>query len=441
MTFESNLKKLEEFIIVLVMILSGYIVTAFFKINNYFTFPNLDEMLWHLRSSVFWEKLPNFDFSGLIQSAQPGITVYWFTGFMMKFIDFDFTDVTRRIFEKEAEGLDFNSVVNNSDPVTYKVYETISFAFNFPLFLLTVAFFISFYYLLRKLGFNKIISYFALLFLTTNTFLIYWTTPSDKMLNIFMTLSFMTILVYFNESKKRKYLYLSAVLGALAVLSKLSALFLLPFFFFLFIYYSWPLNKKKIKLIIKDYFFWILIFIIISIIFLPTIITNPEEVWNLVFKSKNVIQESNKIGEYSQRVVFEYLKTLLFMFTGNTVQLPAMSLIAYFLIKRKKKSKNIFNCLPQKNIQAIGLYVILFFLMVTVASSNHDIRFMSPVFLILNIFSAIGFYGLLEIISQKIGFSAYNKKVFYVLAFLLVVLSQFFYTISTGLLMSDILNL
>ncbi|MCK4799792.1 hypothetical protein KAS31_02330, partial [Candidatus Parcubacteria bacterium] len=132
MNFKENYQKLEEFVAVMVIIFSGFVVTAVVKLNNFFTFPSLDEMLWHYRSSVFWDKILNFDFSGLIQSAQPGITVYWFTGFMMKFIDFDFNDVMRRIAEKEAEGLDFNHAINNNEQAVYLAYETISFAFNVP---------------------------------------------------------------------------------------------------------------------------------------------------------------------------------------------------------------------------------------------------------------------------------------------------------------------
>ena len=289
MDFKLNYKKLEEFIVVLFILLSGYMTSAIFKLSTFYTFPNLDEMLWYPRSNIFWDKMLSMDFSGLIQSAQPGITVYWFTGFMMKFINFDFNDVTRRIAEKRAVGLDFNAVMNVNDKAVYSAYETISFAFNVPLFLLLAIFFISFYYLLRKLGFNKVIASFSLLFLTTNHFFTFWITPSDKMLNIFITLSFLTFLVYLNNRiGERNYLFISAILGAWAVLSKLTALFLLPFFILISIFYLWPLSKEKIKFILQDCFYWGLIFILICVLFLPTIITNPNEIYELVFKTNTI---------------------------------------------------------------------------------------------------------------------------------------------------------
>ncbi|MDF1498209.1 MAG: hypothetical protein P1P85_02550 [Patescibacteria group bacterium] len=438
MSFKSNFQKLEEFVIVLFIIFSGFVVTAVMKLNNFFTFPSLDEMLWHQRSSIFWEKMLNFDFSGLIQSAQPGITVYWFTGFMMKFIDFDFNDVSRRIAEKEAQGLNFNHAINNNDQIVYSAYETISFAFNTPLLLLTVVFFISFYYLLRKLGFNKIISSFALLFLTTNAFLFYWNTPSDKMLNIFITLSFLTFLVYINKFGGKKYLYMSAVFGAWAVLSKLTAFFLLPFFIFIFIYYNWPIDKKKIKMIIKDYVSWILIFIIISILFLPTIVTNPQEVYNLIFKSENVIEKSYKASSYVNRVVFDYLKSFGLIIVGYMAQAASISFFAYFVVNFKKEYKYIFNSVPKKIINIIGLYIILFFVMVTVMSKNHDIRFMSPIFVVLNIISAVGFYGIFELAMEKVKLDRANRNIFYALMFVVIVMSQIIFIVSSGLLMKNI---
>ena len=189
-------QKITEFIILLTIILSGFITSAVFKLNNFNTFPNLDEMLWYQRSVTFWDKMCEFDFSGLVQSLQPGVTVYWFTGFLMKFIDFDFRDVGRRIAEKEAEGLDFNAAVNANNAAVYETYSAASFAFNVPLLLLTVIFFILLYYLLRKLKFNKTVSSFSVFFIATNYFFVYWNTPSDKILNFFLVLSFLTFLVY-----------------------------------------------------------------------------------------------------------------------------------------------------------------------------------------------------------------------------------------------------
>jgi len=433
MSFKSNYKKLEEFTIVLFIILSGFTTTAIFKLNNFFTFPSLDELLWHYRADIFWSKMSNFDFSGLVLSLQPGITVHWFAGFMVKFTNFDFSDVTRRIAEKEALGLNFNAVMNVNDQVVYSIYQPISFAFNTPLFLLLAIFSILFYYLLKKLGFNKIIASFSVLFLTTNIFLSYWTTPSDKMLNIFMTLSFLTFLVYVsNKNKEKKYLFASAIFGAWAVLSKLTALFILPFFILIFVFYLWPFSKERKKFIIKSSLYWTLIFIPVCIIFLPSIITNPGEIYDLFF-STSVVESNYSARGYSNRLI-DYAESLIFTASVN----PEMPLffITYFIISSKKKYKSVFVSLPQKHLKTIIAYIALFIIMVTLMSSNYDIRFMSPAFAMMSVISAAGLYGTIEIIKNKFKLS----NSIYFIVMMILIISQFFSIVSNGELMRIIIE-
>ncbi|MCK5413420.1 MAG: glycosyltransferase family 39 protein [Candidatus Pacebacteria bacterium] len=438
--FHSNYKKLEEFVCVLFIIFSGFLISAIYKINNFWSFPNLDEMLWHYRSNIFWDKILAFDFSGLIQSAQPGITVYWFTGFMMKFFNFDFNDVMIRIAEKNAEGLDFNHAINNHDMATYKAYETISFAFNVPLFILLVVFFIAFYYLLKKLEFGKIIASFSLLFIVINTYLQFWTTPSDKMLNIFMTLSFLTILVYLPKRKNKKYLILSAIFGAWAVLSKISALFILPFYFLIFIYYRWPLNKEKLKTILKDYLSWIFIFVLISIIFLPSIITNPNEVYDLIFKSNAVITNNPTTDYHITDGLLKYASLSLAILIRYLSHIFFISLLSYLFIKYSKKYKTIFNNLPQKHINTMSAYIILFIIMVISISDNADTRFMTPAFMMLNVLAAIGLYGAVEIITKKNNTTKKFKELFYISIFFVTIMLQIIFLTLNGTLLKTLLQ-
>ncbi len=446
-------KKIGEFIILLLIILSGFITTAVFKLNNFNTFPNLDEMLWYPRSRIFWDKMCEFDFSGLVQSLQPGVTVYWFTGFLMKFIDFDFRDVSRRIAEKEAEGLDFNAVMNSNDAAVYEAYGAASFAFNVPLLLLTAIFFIALYCLLRKLKFNKIISFFSVFFIATNYFFVYWNTPSDKMLNFFLVLSFLTFLVYVGGAgnknfrplqcqysviraiSKRKYLILSAIFGAWAALSKISAMFILPFYFLTFIFYAWPLDKHKIKLIIKNYLIWIAVFIFVCIIFLPSIIANPSEVYSLFFDSSD---DSVVNQNYSGKGYFSGLRDYFILLVNVTFMSPAVFyfLIIFLFLKFKKKYKYLFSSLPKKHLKTITAFILLFILMVTVLCSNHDTRFMSPAFMLVNIFSAIGVYVSVEMLRKKFKFS----EIIYPVAALVLFLSHIFTIISSGSLMEMVMK-
>ena len=117
-----------------------------------------------------------------------------------------------------------------------------------------------------------------------------------------------------------------------------------------------------------------------------------------------------------------------------------MSMFAYFIINLKKEYMHVFNSLPKKIINIIILYIGLFFVMVTIISKNHDIRFMSPAFVVLNIVSAVGLYGIFELIAEKIKLDNENKKIFYVLMFIVIVLSQIFFIVSSGQLSDKIIE-
>ncbi|MDD3190215.1 MAG: hypothetical protein PHI66_00780 [Candidatus Pacebacteria bacterium] len=438
MDFKLSRAKIEEFFSVIITIVAGFFTVAFFKLNNSFAFFNLDEMLWHSRSKIFWDKMLNYDFSGLIQSAQPGITVYWFAGFLVRFIDnFDPYRIKAAIAEKEAIGLDFN-FINENNQALYAANRTISFVFNVPLILDLFIFFILFYYLLRKVGFNKIISYFSLFFLSTNIYLAYWTTPSDKMLNIFMTLSFLCFLVFILEKGGRKYFYLSAVLGALAVLSKLSALFLFPFYLMISLIEAGKMNKEKIICIFKDYSLWLSVFVVVCVIFLPTIIFFPGEVYNLVFHPSNTIYETGYAPlSYLERLweFFNLFVTLII--TSNLATASSIFFLVFLFMYPKRRFSNFLEGVPDKTVRVMSAYFLLFCLMVTIISNNHDIRFMAPAFVIMSVFSAIGLYMLAKFVTNKLNIS---EKMFYLAAVAIITMANMFSLITSGSVFEDAIN-
>lgn len=432
-----NYRKCEEFTGVMFIIFSGLAIAALYKMNNYMTFPNLDELLWHTRSRIFWDKMLSFDFSGLIQSAQPGITVYWFTGFMMKFIDFNFSYVGYLIRRKEVSGGDFNDVVNANDQFVYAIYEKVSFLFNFPMFVLTIVFFVAFYYLVKRIGFNRVIASFALFFLASNVFFVYWTTPSDKMLDIFMTLSFLTFLVYVKERTARKYLFYSAIFGSWAVLSKISALFIAPFFLFTYLYYLWPIGGRKIILIIKDAVIWAAVFFIVSIIFLPTIVFHPIEVYNLIFATGgNVYETTYAAANYISRLP-EYLSPMFMVLGSSMAPGPVIFIAAFAYLASKKNFRDSLDFSSPKEAVLIGVYVILFMLEVIMLSQNHDIRFMSPAFLMMNVLIGAAFFNVMEVLRKKLNLGALY---YYPTAMIVLILSQMIAIFSTGIMMQDFIK-
>lgn len=404
-----NIDKLVELSEAMLIVLLGYIELAIYKLNYNITFPNIDELLWYVRSKVFWDKMVDFDFSGLIQSAQPGITVYWFAGFLMEPIPKDsyvFSLIENIMNAFSEKNIDYNNFVNLNNANTYALYQNTSFLFNAPLFLLMTIFYIFFYFLLRKLGFNKKIAIMSLVFLTTNIYLTYWTTPADKMLVIFSMLSLLTFLVHADQKKTKKYLILSATFGAFAVLSKISAFFIIPFLFIANVYYALPINASKMKEILNDWIVWILVFVIVCIIFLPTIIVFPQEAYALVFKPRTVYETGYSAASYIERASV-FADTFRIFASSSILRSLVYSLVFSAAIltisATSKKYRKVYDFTPKKHFKIIAAYVIFFILMVTVISKNHDIRQMSPAIAAMSVIAAVLLNNAVHAINKKLN--------------------------------------
>lgn len=450
-TIQNLTKKSTELITILIIILAGIITIALFKEVNGATFLNLDEMLWMRRADVFKDHLLNGNFSGLIQSSQPGITAMWLAGPMMHLVDFfDFGVISKMIAYKETQGLDFNSVVNINDPIIYSQFKEISFLFNIPFLAIIFAGLLIFYSLLKKLEFNKNIALIALTFVATTPWYVYFTTPSDKGLMIFMTLSLLFLMVYENEIRRRdgfqtrpykskKFLIISAVLAAWAVLSKLTALFFVFLVPFILIFYAWPLSKTKIRLLFKDCLIWITIFFIISAIFLPTIIFNPQEVVNfLIHPAPMILEDSYQPSSYLSRI-WEYFREFVLVIPGYMSPAPAIffgifvvmicliSLPKKFFLSCRLKTLKKFAKI-KKHLIVLTTCLMFFTLMTVLLSNNHDIRFLAPVFIIMDILAAVTVYWIMEILRKKFHF----KKGIYSLVTFLLIIAQMVYIVVNG---------
>jgi len=453
-TSQNLIQKSAELITILIIILAGIITVALFKEVNGATFLNLDEMLWIQRADTFKDHILDGNFSGLIQSSQPGIMAMWITGPMMHLVDFfDFKIISKMIVYKETQGLDFNSVVNANNPVVYNQFKEISFLFNIPFLAIIFSALLMGYCLLKKLGFNKNISLIALTFIVTTPWYMYFTTPSDKGLMIFASLSLLFLMVYGNEQKYltplkgvgrlRLFLIISAILAAWAVLSKLTALFFVFLVPFILLFYIWPLSKTKIKLLFKDYLIWTITFFITSIIFLPTIISNPQEVIDFLIHPAPMILEDNyqpvsyfsRIGEYFKEFIMiipGYMSpapTIFFGIFAAIVLAPArlvktarkIPLTAFREGKGRRKRE-------RKHLVVLTVYLIFFTLMTIFFSYNHDIRFLAPAFIIMDILAAAGVYWLVEMLRKKFIF----KENIYLLVIFLLIITQMIYIVGNG---------
>jgi len=429
-----NLKKIGDVAVISAIILIGVLFLSYFKIKHSAGFINLDELLWMFRSRFFMDNLLNLNFSGLIQSAQPGIMVTWIAGPFMKIIDYDFYLISNFIDNLNNSGIGYN-IINYQNQKLYSYYKEISFLFNVPILSLIFVFIFSVYYLLKKLGFNKWAITFSLLLIVTTPYYIYFTTPTDKLVGIFSVLSILCLLVYTSEKGKRKFLALSAILCSWAVLSKFSALFLVPFGLFVLVFYkiniSLPKNKNLLFTVYcllvkptKDYLTWLLIFSATTIIFLPTIITNPNSVLNLFIKqgSDRLITQSVTQNQscdfFSNFKIIEIITTYLsdsFLLSFNLFAI--IIFIAFLcLLLRKIKDKITIN----REVAILSVYFFAFFVFVAFFSKTYSFRYLVPILIIFQIIAGFGIYEFANIFIEKNKIKNKSLIYFWAIAFILV---------------------
>jgi len=420
-------KKIKDIIIVFLIILIGVLFLSYFKIKHQMTFPNLDELLWMYRSRFFIDSIFNFNFSNLIQSSQPGIMVMWAIGPFMKILNYDFMSISDFIANLNNSGIPYN-IINSNDYQIYSNYKELSFLFNIPIFSVIFLFIFSLYYLLKKLYFNKWAIIFSLLLIVTTPYYIYFTTPTDKFIGIFSTLSILSLLVYADNKGERKFLFASAILCSWAVLTKISALFLVPFSLVILAVYRYCYCRDEallrlynsVKNATKDYFYWLITFLTTSVIFLPTIITDPRSILNFFTKesSERIIAASP--ANYNIFLNFKIALTYLsdsFMLSFN---LFAMAIFIAFicLIIQRVKSKMKVN----KKIVILIIYCLSFFIFVTLFSKTYSFRYIIPSLIIFQIVAGIGIYEFSGIIAEKN--KTINKNTVYLWAVIFILLSQ-----------------
>jgi hypothetical protein len=418
--FFMNKKPVKNYLIVILIFLIGFVFvssynTMILKKKHY----NLDETLWEIRGYNFIDELKNHNYGNLAQSTHPGITVNWLSGlFLNSFASGEkqavnnYYDSLKLFYNPATRNLE--AVITDRDAARYD-FSYVTFIFNFPIYLLILLFFLVLHSLLLKSGFNVYQARMSVLLIATTPFYYFDTTPSDKFAAIFMTLSLLSLLAYFHRQRKeKKLLYGSGVGMGLAVLSRLSALFLIPFSFFIFIYFIVFKNKERIKNLVKDFSLWIFFSIITAFLLFPTLWLDFKSAYNKI--KVDEIATERLTGEGSSDY---YLKFILYIkdFLLGEITPLVFGLFLFFIIfikfnLNKKETKD--------NIIILLSYVFLFFLFIVFSSNQYHFRYLLPAFLVIDILAAVGLCNIIVYIKKKFDFS----QSIYVKSFFLVVLIQ-----------------
>ena len=389
MVFKNLIKcKKNDFYFLLILFFLGLCLFLIEEKINPSVFLNVDEKLWLYRSLNYLNAVKSFDFLAGLQTIHPGITVMSLSAFFIYLADLFFHFLNFSKFSFEMIHL---------------------FAFDIPIVLLIIVFFFSFYYLLRKARFNKILSFFVILFFSSNVCYITSSSPVDKFVTISILFSLFFLIIYVNQKfKPKKYLFLAAFFSAFGILSKLSALILIPFSLFILLYY-FSLNDKKVKGALRDFAVYILFLLGSLCLIFPAFLLSPSEsISRIIGSGNNVLvhgleSASSIIPSFYERL-FSYIwfwQSALFTPMATVFFIVFIVFCLKDLLRKGLKSDFSENNLFHKNVLVLLLFGIIYFFYIVVFANLTFYRYLIPLALILNIGSAIGLYKIVLLYKDR----------------------------------------
>lgn len=193
----------------------------------------------------------------------------------------------------------------------------------------------------------------------------------DSLLALFLSLSVGTLLLWLKTNEKRHLIY-SGVTGALAVLSKLPGIIIMPVAIVIIVYEAYTEKRHVLPAI----GYWSLAFIITATIVLPSLAVTPKNVIGdfLEFFRSDDYTELHPAGPWY------YFRTLVFFSTP----LHIATLIILPVLWASKKMQRA----TKQQVIILLFFIALFTLQMSLGTKKGD-RYLLPVFLTLDVIASL----------------------------------------------------
>jgi hypothetical protein len=354
-------------------------------------YPVSRPLQWYFRSAEFFQAILCGDWAGTLFSEHPGVTVMWLSGTAL------------------WGWYGLQSLVGPAPP---SPLETEGYAFVdrvavgvLPLALVVALGIVWGWHLLRRLFDERVAWVAALLwaldpFYLANTKVLHL----DATLSTLMVLSALWMLIYLHERRPRQ-LVVSAVLGGLAVLTKVSALFLIPFLGLCllvdhFSSLQFPISGSQsvvsgLRSRVRSFLLWLLIAAVTCLALWPSLWVQLVASLDLVIRQGILLHTGGPrdqplfyrgtLGVYDPGPRF-YLDVILHRTTFLTLPFAAVGLLWLWphrrAVRRRKRGEN----LPP--LLLVG-FAVFYFLQMSLGGWK-DGRYMLPVLLVLDVLAARG---------------------------------------------------
>ncbi len=340
---------------------------------------NTDVWKWKARSYDFSTGVFTLDFEKTLQMYHPGVTLMWLGAFGVKVYN-GYFDLVYKTTPPENNihtvfGLDFVQKL--------LVVVTIGICLAFVLYVLRKLFGLKYAFLsIFLLSFEPL--YLAL----SRVFHL------EGLMSSFMLVSALWLFYYFQEQKRGR-LMLSGVFAGLAVLTKTTAIYLVPFTALMMLIYGFREQRKfilVIKYILQKFGLWLLCLVVIFFALWPALWVDLQGAFNEMYKGITVVGIDGEHEQfYFNKFVMDPGPTFYPVVLGYKSSIWLLAgLLGTILFWRKVLDGK------KKELLIFLLIFILFFLIqITIPSKKLD-RYVIPIITALSLISSFFYLWFLE---------------------------------------------
>lgn len=353
-------------------------------------YPVSRALQWYFRSGKFFQAVLHGDWSGTLLSEHPGVPVMWLSGATLW----------------AWHGLKSLIGLNPPTPLEtegYAFFDQVAVGV-LPLALVVALGIVWGWKMLRRLWGERMAWVTASLWALDPFFLANSKTLHlDALLSVLTVLTALWLLLYLREREVRQ-LVLSGILGGLAILTKITAVFLVPFVgvaLLLSLTQDNDENENDISLglgsinqrLVRPLFVWLVVALGLTVVLWPSLWVQPQESIRFIIEEGILtkVNPTHALPRFYRGDILVgdpgityYLDTLLFRTTFVTLPFAILGLGRGLLRRQDRASKFL-----------LAVFALLYFTQMILGGRKEE-RYMLPILLVVDAFAALGIVWLVD---------------------------------------------
>lgn len=343
------------------------------RLLNLGLFMTADEKNWIGRSYEFIRAFLDFRFNDMLQTTHPGVTALWTIG--------------SAVFAKAwLSGIPF---------INENFFHFIKAA-QFSVAALVTVTLPLIYFLLLRLFRQRLVAGIATVLIALDPFLIGYSRVAhvDALLAHFLFIAALCSMLYVREDYRRGWLLASGITTALALLTKVPAIFVLPFLGLLVLTNQPPTALRAMAVArARDLTIWLLVVVVLFVMLWPAMLWVPDPKGNALVLKRDISWAAttphDAVEDYSLNV-WHYPAALLSRSTPVTLvgTVAAAALLCGMAVSAQLRSTRSF--LPRGEVRVwwwTVAYIFFFVVMMTLGAKKGD-RYILPVWPTLDLLTA-----------------------------------------------------